>query len=347
MYTRKSVCILATGGTITMQRTAHGYAPHPSYLQSAMTNIPELKNPDVPHYVIHEFENPIDSANMSLDNWHQIAEHIKKYYADYDGFVVLHGTDTMAYTASVLSFMLEKLAKPVIFTGSQLPLFETRSDARENLINALWIAGHYTIPEVCIYFHNKLFRGNRAKKIDASSFSAFASPNFPPLASIGTDIHVRRDVLHHASIQTHVPTEMHVQNLQPMQAHVLPLFPGMALPIIQQLIQQPLKELPLQALVLQTYGAGNAPHEPSFLSLLQEAVNQGIVVINSSQCPYAKVRMGRYAVSAALLDVGIISGGDMTLEAILAKLFYLFSQTSDVSEIKKQIGINLRGELTV
>lgn len=335
MSKQKSICILATGGTISMQKTAHGYTP--GYLLAAMEKIPELQNPDMPHYVIHEFENPIDSANMTLSHWQQIGEHIKKHYDNYDGFVVLHGTDTMSYTASALSFMFEHLNKPIILTGSQLPLFETRNDARENLINALWIAGNYVIPEVCVYFNNKLFRGNRSSKIDASSFSAFASPNFPTLGKVGTDIRIRRDLL------LKEPKEpMQLQVLQNLDVSILRIFPGMSLEITRQLLQPP-----LQALILQTFGVGTAPEEARFLDILQDAVQRDVIILNCSQCAYAKVRMSDYAAGSALMNIGVISGADMTIEASLAKLFYLYSKKLPVPEIKKRMMLNLRGELTL
>lgn len=335
--TKKAVLILSTGGTICMQKTQQGYAPAPGYLEKSMAKIPELHNADMPHYVIHEFEKPIDSANMTPSNWHQIAEHIKHHYHEYDGFVVLHGTDTMAYTASALSFMLENLSKPVILTGSQLPLFETRNDARENLINALWIAGNYNIPEVCVYFGTKLFRGNRVSKIDASSFAAFDSPNFPIIGKVGTDIRIRHELL------LEIPSaEFQLQKINPLAVSVLRIFPGMSIDIIRPILQ-----LPLKAVILQTYGIGTAPEEKSFLDLIQQTVERGIVIVNCSQCAYAKVRMSDYVSGSALLSAGVISGADMTIEAALTKLFYLFSKELALEAVKNQLKQSLRGELTL
>lgn len=332
----KPICILATGGTISMEKTKSGYRPVKNFLEKAMTKIPELENPDMPKYVIHEFEELLDSANMTPDNWNDIGKHIQKYHDEFAGFVVLHGTDTMAYSASALSFMLENLNKPVILTGSQLPLFETRSDARENLINALWIAGNYSIPEVCIYFNAKLFRGNRAKKIDAMGFSAFASPNFPRLGKIGTSIIIRKDLF------IDPPTEsFQLQTIETVPMGVLRIFPGMSIEMLQQIFQTPLK-----ALVLQTYGVGNAMENKTFLNALSDAVEKGTVIVNCSQCSYAKVRMSDYAAGNALSERGVISGADMTTEAALAKLFYLHSKELEIVTLKNQMTANLRGELT-
>jgi len=333
---RKSVCILSTGGTISMQKTPNGYAPIPGFLKSAMAKIPELQNPDMPTYTIHEFENPIDSANMTPADWHKMALFVENNYAEHDGFVILHGTDTMAYTASALSFMLENLSKPVILTGSQLPLFETRNDARENLINALLLAGNQRIPEVCIYFHNKLFRGNRAKKTDAVSFAAFASPNFPALGKVGTDIRIRRELL-----RTISEKKLSIQKIEPAIINTLKIFPGISLEILQHFLKTP-----LQALILETYGAGTAPQDKKFVDVIKCLADKNILVINCSQCSHAKVKMMDYAASHSLQKAGVISAGDMTVEAVIAKLFYLFSQSLTLDEIKSRMMMNLRGELS-
>jgi L-asparaginase len=333
----QSVYVLCTGGTITMQRTDQGYAPAVGHLAKAMAEIPELQNPDMPSYTVDDFPVPIDSANMTPANWVQIGERILQHYDEHDGFVILHGTDTMAYTASALSFMLENLGKPVILTGAQLPLFETRSDARENLINALLFASQYRIPEVCIYFNNRLFRGNRSKKMDASSFAAYGSPNFPVLGKVGTDILIREHLLR--------PTPAVRVGLQPISALAMGafrLFPGLSFNVLKHVLQKP-----LQALVLETFGLGTAPEDETFLKIISEATADGIVIVNCSQCPTAKVKMSHYAAGTSLLNAGVVSGGDMTTEAALAKLFYLFSKNLPVDEIKKQIKQDLRGERTL
>jgi L-asparaginase len=333
---QKTVFILCTGGTISMQRSAQGYTPAPGNLEKSMSKIPEFKNPDMPNYTVQEYGAPIDSANMTPDHWIQIGEDILKNYDNYDGFVVLHGTDTMAYTASALSFMLENLGKPVIITGSQLPLFETRNDARENLINAILLAGNSRVPEVCIYFNNKLFRGNRCKKVDATSFSAFSSPNFPALGKVGTDVVIRNHLLRHAP-----KAPLHLQLVHTVSMGVLRLFPGISLDMLRHFLRPP-----LQALVLETYGLGTASEDPNFLDIIRRSVDEGMVIVNCSQCLTAKVKMREYAAGTTLMNAGVISGGDMTTEAALAKLFYLFSKELSLSEIKNQMTVDLRGELT-
>jgi L-asparaginase len=333
----KSVYVLCTGGTITMQKTDRGYALAAGHLAKAMAQITELSNADMPNYSVHDFEQPVDSANMTPALWQKIAEKIFENYANYDGFVILHGTDTMAYTASALSFMLEDLAKPVILTGSQLPLFETRSDARENLINAMLFASQYRIPEVCIYFNNRLFRGNRSKKMDATSFAAYASPNFPVLGKVGTDIMLRHHLLRHTNAE-----QLRLQPLAPLAISVLRLFPGMSVSVLKNLLQEP-----LQALILESYGVGTAPEDHDFLEVIRQATHKGVVIVNCSQCPIAKVKMSRYAAGTSLMNAGVISGGDMTTEAALSKLIYLFSKELSTDEIKLQFKTDLRGELSL
>ena len=333
----QSVYVLCTGGTISMQRTGKGYAPSVGHLAQAMQAMPELQNEDMPRYVVDDFPVPLDSANMTPTTWIEIGERIMQHYDDFDGFVILHGTDTMSYTASALSFMLENLGKPVILTGSQLPLFETRSDARVNLINSISFAGRYRIPEVCIYFNNRLFRGNRSKKMDATSFAAYASPNFPVLGKVGTEIIIRQHL-----VRPTPAVHVGLQPLQDLPMAALRLFPGLSPDVLKHVLREPLK-----ALVLETFGLGTAPENEKFLKIISDATASGIVIVNCSQCPTAKVKMSHYAAGTSLLNAGVVSGGDMTTEAALAKLFYLFSKKLSVEEIKKQIKTDLRGELTV
>jgi L-asparaginase len=337
MSHRKTIYVLSTGGTIAMTPSLQGYSFVRGNLEKSLANMPELQNTDMPNFVVHEYEQLLDSANMTPSHWLQIAEHIQKNDDQYDGFVILHGTDTMAYTASALSFMLENLSKPVILTGSQLPLFKTRSDARDNLINAFGIAANYSLPEVCIYFDNKLLRGNRSKKVDANSFTAFESPNFPPLAEIGAEVIFRDDLVRKV---TH-KTPLHLQAIKPVVISTLRLFPGITLDTIKYFLRSP-----LQALVLETYGVGNAPEDPHFLELIQQMTASGILVVNCSQCWRSKVKISDYTTGAALLNAGAIPGADMTIEAAITKLFYLFSKYNSSDDIKKQFMIDLRGELT-
>ncbi|MBV8802772.1 MAG: asparaginase [Gammaproteobacteria bacterium] len=365
MNARKTICILSTGGTIAMHPSSDGYTFVHGDLKNALDKMPELQNADMPHFVVEEFLPLLDSANMTYTHWLQIGEFIQENYNIYDGFVILHGTDTMAYTASALSFMLENLNKPLILTGSQLPLFKTRSDARENLINALWLAGNYIIPEVCIYFNNKLFRGNRCKKMDANSFAAFASPNFPPLAKIGTEITFRKDLVLKdlsyripegeqaslikkndvtsslQSIDSKVLNTLNLQSIKPTVVSTFRLFPGTSFHMLEDFLHSP-----LQALVLETYGMGTGPEDPIFLNMIKQLTQNNILVINCSQCWRAKVKINDYTTGTALLNAGVIPGGDMTVEAAITKLFYLFSKYSSLVEIKSQFVINLRGELT-
>ncbi len=336
---KKRVYIIYTGGTIGMQRTADGYAPAPGYLAAQLAAMPELHDPIMPAYDIHEYDPLLDSANMTPDDWLKIAQDIAAHYDAYDGFIVLHGTDTMAYTASALPFMLQGLAKPVILTGSQLPLCEVRNDARENLITVMLIAANYIIPEVCLYFGNKLLRGCRAVKINAVDFEAFDSPNYPPLGTVG--IHININWAHILPPPAaHIP--LTVQPLRAGQVAVLRLFPGIATDIIAYSLRAPLR-----GLILETYGVGNGPTDNrAFMEALADAVRRGMVIVDCTQCLKGTVDLEGYATGSALARIGVLSGFDMTVEAALAKLFYLFSREEDVAVIKQQVQVNLRGELT-
>ena len=336
---RKKIYIAYTGGTIGMQRVNGNYVPVSNSLQTQMSQIPAFQHPDLPDYVIHEFDPLLDSTNMTPADWSRIARGICAHYDAYDGFVVLHGTDTMAYTSSALAFMLEGLAKPVIVTGSQIPLCELRNDAQENLITALIIAANYHIPEVCLYFGGWLLRGCRAVKVDAAGFTAFASPNFPPLATVGINIDVDESQVRRASITRRDVT---VQEICEPVVGAFRLFPGVSAQILANVLQPPLK-----GLVLETYGAGNGPtHDPKFLQVLAAATAQGIVIVNCTQCLRGMVDLGKYATGVAMARAGVISGYDMTAEAALTKLAFLLSKDLPVDEVKAQMQQNLRGELT-
>lgn len=333
----KNIYLIYTGGTIGMQKTEQGYQPLPGFLTQHIAKMPAFQHPEMPKITLKEYQPLLDSSNMTPTQWQLIGQDILDNYQKYDGFVVLHGTDTMAYTASALSFMLENLSKPVILTGSQIPLVEIRNDARDNLINSVLIASRYAIPEVCVYFGEKLYRGNRVRKMNAQSYDAFNSPNFLPLADVATDINVRTDLLRS---MPHTPLQL--QSIQNNAIASVELFPGMSTELLEQILQPP-----LQALVLKTFGAGNAPDDdPKLLTIFKNAVERGCIIINCSQCPYGRVAMERYATGSALARAGVISGYDMTPEAIVTKLMYLFSKRLEINEIKRLMQTNVCGELT-
>ncbi|XP_060918484.1 60 kDa lysophospholipase isoform X2 [Labrus mixtus] len=288
-------------------------------------------------YNILEYSPLLDSSNMTTDDWGRIGKDIEKNYESYDGFVILHGTDTMAYTASALSFMCEHLGKPIILTGSQVPIYELRNDGRDNLLGALLIAGQFVIPEVCLYFYNKLYRGNRVTKVDAGSFNAFSSPNLAPLATAEVDISINWDTVWRANTTAkfHVSTELN------RNVGLLRLFPGITSATVRAFLQPP-----MQGVVLETYGSGNAPdNRPDLLEELKKATDSGVIIVNCTQCLRGTVSAS-YATGKVLMDAGLIAGGDMTPEAALSKLSYLLAKTElDLDAKKKMMAQNLRGEM--
>jgi len=333
---KKRILIINTGGTISSVKTAHGYEPAPGYVQIALTQIPALKHADMPEYVIKEYDPLLDSSNMTVHDWNRIASDIACEYENFDGFVIFHGTDTMAYTASALSFMLEHLSKPVIVTGSQIPLSEVRNDAIDNVITSLWLCNHQPINEVCIYFNQHLLRGNRTQKISAQQFNAFDSPNYPHLASIGIDIEVHHDLMLKPSKKA-----FNFQKISPHFIANFRLFPGFASDVLTYMLNQPLR-----GLILETYGAGNAQNnDPHFLKLLTEACARGVIIVNCTQCYQGRVEMSQYATGHTLQKAGLISGHDITPEAAHCKLLYLLSKNIEVEQIKKLMETDLCGEL--
>lgn len=309
----------------------------PVDFQKVSEQVPELKRLDA-HIQHYAFEELIDSSNVQPHFWIDLATLIEKKYAQFDGFVILHGTDTMAYSASALSFMLENLSKPVIFTGSQLPLGAIRTDAKRNLVTAIELAaGATVIPEVCIYFSSQLFRGNRVEKFTSSHFDAFHSLNYPALAETGVEIRINE--LRMLSLPK---KKLKVYKELNQSIGLIRIFPG----ITGEWMNNVLSTEGLKAVVLETYGSGNAPTDNWFIQSLQNAIEKGIIILNVSQCSGGRVEQGKYETSYHLKRLGVISGADITTEAALTKLMFLFGQHSDRKKIGKLIQQPLRGELT-
>jgi len=337
----KRVYIAYTGGTIGMDNSSSGYLPRPGFLAAQMQAMPELRAAGMPEYTLGEYTPLLDSSNITPQDWLRMAHDIAKHYEHHDGFIVLHGTDTMAYTASALAFLLSELNKPVIVTGSQIPLSEVRNDARVNLITSLQIAGGLaiprSIPEVCICFGSRLLRGCRAVKVNADGFQAFDSPNFPPLGTCGVDIQIDWKLVRPA------PTEsLAVKELGNPQVAAMRIFPGMSAGVLTNILQPP-----LQGLVLETYGSGNGPdRDPALLAALKDAVDRGVVIVNVTQCLTGAVDMAAYATGSGLQQAGVVGGYDLTAEAALAKLYYLLGLGLAPEKVKSQMQQDLRGELT-
>lgn len=332
----KRIYIAYTGGTIGMKPSTKGYVPVAGFLTETLKNMPEFHRPEMPEFNVHEYPTLMDSSDMSPSDWQYIADDIQAHYRDYDGFIILHGTDTMSYTASALSFMLKDLAKPVIVTGSQIPLAELRSDGQINLLNALFIAANYPIHEVSLYFNNKLLRGNRSRKLDADGFGAFQSPNFPSLLEAGINIEVNA-----GKVEKIYDSELTVTPIVSQPIGMVTLYPGICAEVIINTIQQPVK-----ALILLTYGVGNAPQNEAIISALELAIANGIIVVNCTQCVRGRVNMSGYATGNRLKSIGVLPCYDMTPEATLTKLHFLLSQSLSSEAIKAAFERNICGELS-
>lgn len=341
---RPKIMMIYTGGTIGMKENPETHALEPFDFTHLLDNVPKLKMLDY-EINFHSFRHPIDSSSMNPHYWAEIVRIIAENYVEHDGFVVLHGTDTMAYTASALSFMLENLSKPVIITGSQLPIGEVRTDGEENLITALQIAaardadGRQTVREVAILFENYLWRGNRSTKHSADNFDAYRSYNYPELARIGLDLIFNKEALWKGPVAD-APLNPHYT--MDNDVMFLDLFPGLSETVLKNVLAIP----DLKGLILKTYGAGNAPGEKWFLDSIREAVKKGLVVVNITQCANGGVDPDRYVSGLDLEETGVIPGHDLTSEAAVTKLMYLFGRNMKASEVKHYMQCNLCGEMS-
>ena len=336
--------MIYTGGTIGMKQDLRDQTLKPFDFDQILDEVPELGK-----YALridsYTFDPLIDSSDVEPSLWQSLATLIRDRYDDYDGFVVLHGTDTMAYSASALSFMLENLSKPVVFTGSQLPIGVPRTDGKENLVSAVEIAsakdpeGHPLVPEVCIYFDSLLMRGNRSTKVSSEEFRAFRSPNCPPLAEAGINIKYNRKVIMKPGLWS---APLQISTSLDTRVSILKVHPG----ITPQVMRHFLCSDAVRAVILETYGSGNAPSSQWFVDIVREAAETGKVLMNVTQCISGTVDMDLYATGKALEKAGVISGKDITTESALAKLFYLMGKSPDNNWVKARLGDNLKGEIS-
>lgn len=338
--TEVSILIVYTGGTIGMVYDDEG-SLKPFNFARVLDKIPELRELDLKITVV-SFPDPIDSSNINETDWINLGRIISENYEQYDGFVVLHGTDTMAYSASALSFMFEGLTKPIIFTGAQIPIGQLRSDARDNMITALQIAsakkdGEPLIKEVAIYFNFVLLRGNRSQKVRSSTFAAFQSQNYPKLASSGIFI----EYFPSTFLETGQQDQLKFCPYFDPNVVILKIFPGLRLETIRHTLSIP----GLKGVVLETFGSGNTSNDPRFIKILSDTIRSGVIVYNVSQCSGGEVIQGRYATSKKLQEIGVVSGGDITSEAAITKLMFLLGKESDQSKICSLLERPIRGEM--
>lgn len=339
---KPKILLIYTGGTIGMVKDVETGALHAFNFNNLLKQIPELKLLDC-EIETYSFKSPIDSSNMNPEYWIQIVEVIETEYDKFDGFVILHGSDTMSYTASALSFMLENLTKPIILTGAQLPIGDLRTDAKENLITSIQIASlkdenhQSVITEVCLYFEYKLYRGNRTTKINAEHFQAFNSLNYPCLAESGVHLKINHQYL----LKAKKDASLKVHKILDNNIVLIKLYPG-----IKQSYLKAVLELPnLKAVVVETYGSGNCSTETWFLNLLRQIAASGILIINTTQCVGGSVNMGQYAASIELEKIGVISAKDMTTESALAKLMFLLGKFNSKKEVETAFETSIRGEI--
>ena len=333
----KRVCIIYTGGTIGMVPGENGYIPSEGKLEDDLAVISDLFKPGMPALEVIQFSPLLDSSNVSIPEWNKIGKTIADNYARFDGFVVLHGTDTMSYSASALSFMLENLNKPVIFTGAQIPLCEIRSDGYNNIVSSVVIAAEGVVNEVCIYFDGKLIRGCRSTKISSDQFAAFASPNFGLLADVGITIEY-----HPQGGLPERSGEFSFTPLEEIPVGIIKMFPGIQIRLFESIMTEQLK-----GVVLETFGAGNIPSGSAgeIIPIIKKAYEHETLVVVCSQCVQGTVTLGTYETSKTLRDIGAVTGKDMTTEAALTKLIYLFSRHLPIEQIRELMTENLRGEI--